>query len=91
MLFYQCNYGSLSSMISYLILQGTSYDVVRRHFPYSIRKYRHVSAKDTTVNLWMRYILKNWQKFFQYAKIFLVMTGVSGSFAVILVGIMENS
>ena len=86
-------------MISYLILQGTSYDVVRRHFPYSIRKYRHVSAKDTTVNLWMRpvtkkkrreHILKNWQKFFQYAKI-LAKTGLSGSVAVIRVGIIENS
>src|SRR5437899_547151 len=40
MLFYQCDYGSLPPMISYRILQGNSYDVVRRLLPYSIGKYR---------------------------------------------------
>jgi hypothetical protein len=106
MLFYQCDSGSLSPMISYRILQGNSYDVVRRLLPYSIGKYRVIitsppyygqryygqaSLTRSVTKKTPRHISKNWRKFLRHAEIFLVMTVVSGLFAVFHVGIMENS
>src|SRR5439155_14008469 len=38
--FYRCDSGSLLPMISYQILQGNTYGVVRNLLPYSIGKYR---------------------------------------------------
>lgn len=40
MRFYRCDSGSFLPLITYQILQGNSYDVVRNLLPYSIGKYR---------------------------------------------------